>query len=126
MKEYKKESKLKKFVEKHEDALAIAGCAVGIAVGVGLIVYGCRMPTTINTKSLEKLAAKDKNVAKLLEICNAVDAGTAGTTIETLTKAVTVAEFFGEHAECFIDGSNYKLDDIVVNVIYNIAKKAET
>ena len=124
MKEYKNINKLKNFVKDHETAFAIAGIVVAAAAGAGLMYLGFRSTTKISVKDLKRLVGKDKNVESLIEICAAIQKGTAGHSIETLTMPVTIAEFFGEHAECFIDGSPYQLDDIVANVIYNIAKKA--
>lgn len=119
-------NKLKQFVKKHELAFAIAGGAVIFVAGAGLMYLGFRGITDIKMKDLKRIAGKNKNVDSLLEICDAIGKGTAGHTIETLTAPVTVAEFFGEHAECFIDGSRYQLDDTVATIIYSIAKKAET
>lgn len=117
-------NKLKQFVKKHELAFAIAGGAV-ILVGVfGLTYLGLSKANNITMSDLKKLAAKDKSVARLFELAELCDAATAGTSIETFTKTMTIAEYFGEYAEHFMAGSTYQPDDIVANVIFNIAKKA--
>ena len=122
----KKENKLKQLVEKHKLAFTIAGGVIVLAAGVGLIYLGYRDSTNIDAdRIIKELAAKDAGVAKLVQICEACDAGTAGTTIVSAPVPVTVAEFLGEEAERFVEGSRYKLDDIVANIIINIAKKPE-
>lgn len=115
MKNKDKENKLKKFVKEHELAFTIAGGAVIFIAGAGLMYRGYRY------SSIAKEAAT--NWLTVIEACQK---GTRDTAISNLVEGVTVAEYFGKAADSFMAGSTVQPDDIVVNVIYNIAKKAET
>ena len=127
MKEHK-DNKLKKFVKDHEFALTIAGYATVAVVSVGLAYLGIRScsPAAIK-RSTEELAAKDKNVAALLDVCNLVDAGTRASIVFTPNTAVTVAEYISDVADEFYQTyPDIQPDDIIANAIINIAKKTET
>ena len=119
-------TKLKNFAEKHELAIAIAGGAVICVASAGLMYLGYRSVTNISMKDLKRIAGKDKNVGSLIAISDCLKRGTAGHTIARSTVPVTIAEYFGDYAEEFMKGSKYQSDDIIVDIIYNIAKKAET
>ena len=127
MKEHKK-NKLKKFVKDHEFALTIAGYATVAVVSVGLAYLGIRSCShTAIKRSTEELAANDKNVAALLDVCNLVDAGTRASIVFTPDKITTVAEYIGSDAEEFFQTyPDIQPDDIIANAIVNIAKKTET
>lgn len=121
----KEDNKLKKFVKKHELAFAIAGGAVILIAGVG-IGYGiCRnSPSTIN-REFDQLVTRNKALERWVSIIEKCQKGTRSTSICNYD-GMTVADCFGKHTAEFIAGSNIQPDDLVVNVIYNIAKKAET
>lgn len=122
MEENKKVNKLKKFVEDHEDVIVIAGCAVGVAAGVGLICLGLRKPKNAIDIAFEN------NMETLFKICKYVDEGTRSTEVfKPTTVAKTVAEFFGDKADAFLkECPHIQPDDTIANIIINIAKKAET
>lgn len=120
MKENKKVDKLTKFVKDHEDVIVIAGCAVGVAAGVGLICLGLRKP--------DAAVFKKENINVLFNLAKYVDEGTRSTEVfKPTTVAKTVAEFFGDKADMFLkECPHIQPDDTVANIIINIAKKAET
>lgn len=123
MKENKKVNKLKKFVEDHEDAIVIAGCAVGLIAGVGLICLGLRKP-----KSAADIAFEN-NMDTLFKICKYVDEGTRSTEVLVPAAGVTntVSKFFGDKLDAFLEyAPHIQPDDTIANIIINIAKKAET
>lgn len=125
----KEDNKLKKFVKDHELAFAITGGTVifiaGACIG-GKVYMRSRMGRMQHARNLEALASMNKHVKGLLEVCKLCDAGTRCTSFYAPSNTITVAEWFGDNLDAFIEGSNIQPDDIVTNVIYNIAKKAET
>ncbi len=121
MKETKKVNKLKKFVKDHEDVIAIVGCAVGVAVGAGMIYLGLRKPKNATDIAFEK------NMDMMFKLCKYVDAGTRSTEIFEPNPGVvkTVVEYFGDQADAFLkECPHIQPDDTIANVIINIAKKA--
>lgn len=118
-------SKLKQFVKKHELAFAIAGGAVILVAGVA-IGYACtRKPT--NLASIHSKSTGKEDISAMLEVAAYVDKGTRATLIwEPLPgKVCTVAEHFGEDVDMFLV-NDVQPDDVISNIIFNIAKKAET
>ena len=124
----KKDRKLRKFWNEHKgEILIVGGIALGaVAVYVGF-KYIRRFPDTIDAeKSIEKLAAKDENVAKLLDTSRLIDAGTRKSVVWEPATRPTVSEFFEDYAEFMAESLGVQTDDMIANVIYNIAKKPET
>lgn len=118
------DNKLKKFGKKHELAFAIAGGAVILIAGVGIGYYVCRKsPSTIN-REFDRLVTR-KVLERWLSVIEKCQEGTRSTSICNYD-GMTVADCFGKHAVEFIADSEIQPDDLVVNIIYNIAKKAET
>lgn len=122
----KEDNKLKKFIKKHERVFIIAGGVVILVAGVG-IGYGiCRNSKGILQREFDRLVVSNKAFERWLEIIDLCQKGTRETIIATNPDVVTVAEFFGKDAARFMANSDIQPDDTVVNIIYNIAKKAET
>lgn len=122
----KGDNKLKKFVEEHKLACAIVGGTVAFIAGAGLTYLGFRSITNVSVKDLKWLVGKDKNVDTLFDVARHLEKGTREVLIETYPAAPTVAEYFGEYAPKLVENSHngIQLDDLVVNSMYAIAKKA--
>lgn len=122
----KKENKLKKFVKDHEVEFTIVGYGLTcLAVGVG-IGYVCNWKPK-NVASIRSKSTGKEDLAGLIELCDCVNKGTRATIVwePPIGEPVTVAECFGKNVDRILRHGTQP-DDTVVNIIYNIAKKAET